>query len=261
MKTVPLHGKYARGRVALVDDEDYDLVMQYRWNVWEPKMAPGRRPEGPYAITNIRIDGRQRSVRMHKLLTGWPLTDHKNHNGLDNRRSNLRPATPGQNAQNARPRLECSSRYKGVSRAPRGLWLAYIDADGQHHQLGYFASELEAAYTHDAAARELHGEFACPNFPEDPTQIMRDQWRTEREARATLVAARIAEGQRARTAERWTERAAETCICKICGEEYQSMGVGKKFYCSKKCVQSAQNRQRREETRERRQRQAEGKLF
>lgn len=47
MKTVPLYGKKAAGRVALVDDANYDLVMRYRWNVWEVKprgpRAPGER--------------------------------------------------------------------------------------------------------------------------------------------------------------------------------------------------------------------------
>jgi hypothetical protein len=261
VKTVPLHGKNARGRVALVDDADYDLVMQYRWNVWEPAPKPGRRPEGPYAITNIRVDGRQRAVRMHKFLTGWPLTDHQDHNGLNNQRSNLRPATWGENARNARPRLGCSSQYKGVSRAPRDLWVAYIDLDGSRRDLGYFASELEAAYAYDAAARELHGKFACPNLPETPTQAMRDQWQAERESRAARAAARVSEAQRARLAELWTVREPETCICKICGGEFQSRGTGKKFYCSKKCVQSAQTQRRREESRERRRQREEGRLL
>lgn len=262
MKTVPLGGKKAAGRVALVDDEDYELVMQYKWTVWEPeRRGPGQRPNGPYAITNVTVGGRQRSVRMHKMLTGWPLTDHIDHDGLNNQRSNLRPATWGENARNARPRQGCSSQYKGVSQARRGLWVAYIDLDGCRSDLGYFVSETEAACAYDAAARELHGEFACTNFPDPPTQAMRDEWQAERAARAAGRTARLAAAGRATNAKLWAVREPETCVCTVCGEEYQSRCVGKKLYCGKRCAWRARNQRRREETQERRRRREEGLLF
>src|SRR5690242_1437897 len=95
MMTVPLHGKKAAGRHALVDDEKYELVMQYRWCVWEVVRAPGRNPEGPYAVN-------QDAGRMHRLiLPGHPVIDHRDGNGLNNQLYNLRPATPRQNARNA----------------------------------------------------------------------------------------------------------------------------------------------------------------
>jgi hypothetical protein len=263
MKTVPLHGKKAAGRVARVDDEDYDLAMQHRWNVWEPKPGSDRhRQDGPYAMTNITVGGRQQTgIRMHSLITGWPLTDHRDHDGLNNQRYNLRPATPGENARNVRPRLRCTSQYKGVSLTATGLWQAYIDFDGQRRYLGHFVPELEAAYAHDAAARELHREFACPNFSEDPTQAMRDQWRAEREARKALMAADSRERLRAGAAKWWAEREPETCICTWCGKEYQARWPGKKYYCGSKCLQSERTQRRRDKRQEERQRVEEGRLF
>lgn len=167
MKTVPLHGAKAAGRVALVDDEDYDLVMQYRWFVKE-RQRP-RRADGPYAITKTtpRRGGGQVTIYMHKLLTGWPSTDHINHDGLDNQRHNLRPATAVQNGANRRPVLGHSSRYKGVGWYSRhGNWRAHIRHGGRLHHLGYFAREEDAAKAYDVAAQAVFGEYAQLNFPD-----------------------------------------------------------------------------------------------
>jgi hypothetical protein len=161
---VPLYGKHARGRVALVDEADFDLVMQFRWYVREGERP--RRPDGPYAFANPYRDGRQRPVSMHKLITGWPSTDHVNHNGLDNRRENLRPATASQNGANRRPVLGHSSQYKGVRwYPPRSNWCARIRVNGKLHHLGYFANEADAGRAYDAAATEFFGEYASLNFP------------------------------------------------------------------------------------------------
>ena len=161
---VPLHGKKAAGRVALVDEEDYDLVMQYRWHIFE--IARRGRLHGPYATARIKCeDGSWRDAWMHTLLTGWPLTDHVDGNGLNNHRSNLRAATNAQNVRNGRPRGG-TSQFKGVTwyRARR-KWHAAIMLNGKRHHLGYFTDEVEAARAYDAAAVRLHGEFARLNFP------------------------------------------------------------------------------------------------
>jgi hypothetical protein len=166
MKTVPLGGKKAAGRVALIDDGDYDLVMQYQWHVQE-QPRPGR-THGPYAMASI---GEGQRILMHKLLTGWLRTDHKDGNGLNNQRSNLREATGSQNQCNTGPRGG-SSRFKGVSwdRAT-GNWRANIQIDGKGRNLGRFADEEAAARAYDSAAAWFHGEFAHLNFPlETPTE-------------------------------------------------------------------------------------------
>jgi hypothetical protein len=168
VKEIRLHGAKAAGRVALVDDEDYDLVMAYRWRVWEVDRGR-RRLDGPYAVAHARRAGRPTGVRMHQLITGWSRTDHRNGDGLDNRRGNLRPATNAQNQHNQRPQLGGSSAYKGVYRQ-RGKWRAQISVDDRRRYLGVFADEVDAARAYDEAARALFGEFARVNFPAGPPE-------------------------------------------------------------------------------------------
>jgi len=165
--TVPLNGAAAKGRVALVDDQDYELVSQRRWFVYE-RIHPGRASCGPYAVANLRRDGRKTTIRMHSLITGWPETDHRDHNGLNNQRANLRPMDHATNAQNSLPRGRGASVYKGVSwyAYGRGKWHARIQIDGRDRSLGYFHDEIAAAQAYDAAARAAFGAYACVNFPE-----------------------------------------------------------------------------------------------
>jgi len=162
VKTVPLYGRLARGRVALVDDADYELVMRYRWHAWEKRGRENKRDDGPYAQASIRLeDDRKSTIRMHKLLAGWPQTDHRNGNGLDNQRSNLRPATKAQNNHNQKPRTGHSSRFKGVAwHMDTGKWQASIKVNGRQRYLGVFASEEEAAAVYTAAALQVQGEYA-----------------------------------------------------------------------------------------------------
>ena len=177
MKTVVLYGKIAAGRVALVDDEDYDLVMQYRWWVQE-NLTPGKR-SGPYARTSIPgtrrgRKGNKKALFMHQLVVDYPKPDHIDGDGLNNQRSNLRPATPAQQIVNARRKpLNATSRYTGVSRSAWGLkWVARISYERTVIQLGHFFSEEAAALAYDKAARELYGEYARLNFPDGPPADM-----------------------------------------------------------------------------------------
>jgi hypothetical protein len=166
MKTVPLHGKIAAGRVALVDDEDYDLVMRYRWTAWRD-CRKSARPDRFYAMRAIMREGKSTTTRMHQVLTGWPLTDHIDRDGLNNQRSNLRPATARQNAINSRPPQAHSSQFKGVRwHKQSGRWQALIRDRGVGHELGFYKDEVDAALAYDAGAREIFGEFAYLNFPD-----------------------------------------------------------------------------------------------
>jgi hypothetical protein len=108
---------------------------------------------------------------MHRQIVNPPddlLVDHHNHNGLDNRRFNLRLATDSTNQQNARKRItKTTSRFKGVDFVKAtGKWRARIAVNGRRLFLGSFDSELEAALAYDAAARKYFGEYACLNFPD-----------------------------------------------------------------------------------------------
>lgn len=154
MRQIPL----TLGYVALVDDEDYDRVMAAgKWHA-----RPDRK--STYARRTIGTNGRRRNVYLHSVLTGWPLVDHANGNGLDNRRANLRPATNAENQRNRPVQANNTSGFKGVG-LHRGKWRAQIKLDGKRRHLGYFATPDEAGRAYDDAARELHGEFARLNFP------------------------------------------------------------------------------------------------
>jgi hypothetical protein len=95
--------------------------------------------------------------------------DHINGNKIDNRRANLRIVTRSQNQMNRMKSGEgMSSKFKGVSFAAlRQRWVAYITQDRIKIQIGYYKDELAAARAYDAKARELFGEFAYLNFPEE----------------------------------------------------------------------------------------------
>lgn len=145
------------GLVALVDEADAEAVLPYSW-------LAVRNHRTTYVVRRFREGGRQRAQYLHSLITGWPLVDHRNGDGLNNLRINLRPATATQNARNARKRCDGLSRYKGVG-PHKALWRARIKVDGKTIGLGYYRDEREAALAYDAAARQLFGAFARLNFP------------------------------------------------------------------------------------------------
>lgn len=245
--------------MALVDDQDYELVSQYRWHVYEVDRKSGR-PNGPYAMTTLWENGQYRHLRMHCLIMGFKGIDHVNHDGLDNQRHNLRQATRTQNNHNQRPQLSAASQYKGVTQPKPGLWRAHIRIEGRPHRIGDFASEAEAAYAYDAAAREVHGEFACPNFQDEPTQAMREQWQAAREERQARITAERA-GLNP-VADYWAQREPETYTCQVCGVEFESRAHGEVLYCSRKCCHKAFRVRRAEGRREEEQlQQEEGRLL
>jgi hypothetical protein len=150
-----------QGEIAIVDACDASRVLRHKWHVCKQ----GRQY---YAATNApRRAGKQRRIWLHRLVLGTsPGTeiDHKNGDGLDNRRANLRRATRTQNNGNSRLRLNSKSKLKGVHfYKARHKWCARIQVNGCGKYLGEFATREEAATAYDRAARELFGEFARPN--------------------------------------------------------------------------------------------------
>jgi predicted Zn-ribbon and HTH transcriptional regulator len=190
---------------------------------------------------------------MHQLIAGSRNVDHVDGNGLNNRRSNLRPATKSQNGANARKNPGKTSRYKGVFwDRERSAWQAKIMVNRKALSLGRFASEEDAALAYDLAAREAFGEFALTNFqPLDPVALA--DWRARREAESAAVSAQGVRKISASKQEWWKARPLVTHVCKGCGAEFQSNAV-RVFYCSGKCKQQDYSRQERE-------RQQEGRLF
>lgn len=147
-----------QGHVALVDDADAAAVLAL--GKWQLNRCAGRL----YASHGFNVG----AVRLHTFLTGWSLVDHINGDGLDNRRSNLRPATQSQNNANAARSRANTSGFKGVSLYRRtGRWRAYLGTRPREVHLGYFATPEEAARAYDAAALQTWGEYARLNFPKE----------------------------------------------------------------------------------------------
>lgn len=155
-----------QGKVAIVDLEDYDRLSQFKWHAFK-----GR--SGWYARRGLN----DRTWEwMHRFLAGavkGQKVDHQNGDGLDNRRDNLRFTTNTLNNANRSRSKRTAFPYKGVriiSRAkpttPRP-WGAYIRNEGKKIYLGTYRTAEDAARAYDEKARELFGEFACVNFPQN----------------------------------------------------------------------------------------------
>lgn len=146
---------------ALVDADNFNELNQLNWRLQQDNFTR-------YAITNVKNDGgKWTSVYMHQLILPLPKplqVDHKNHNGLDNRRINLREATRSQNQANRKnPTTKRKlSKYRGVGK-DKQRWRAEITVNGQRRYLGMFLTEQQAALAYNKAAKEFFGEFAWLN--------------------------------------------------------------------------------------------------
>lgn len=143
-------GKY----FAKVDDEDFEMLMKYKWSVRKQTHT-------------IYAQDSATAKPMTRFLFNVPdgmVVDHIDGDGLNNQKHNLRVCTPDQNSLNLTKTrgLKTHSKYKGVS-ASRGYWSASICLQHKSHFLGRFKTELEAAIAYNEKAKELHGEFAKLN--------------------------------------------------------------------------------------------------
>ncbi len=148
-----------QGKVALVDDKDFEYLVNWTWY---------------YSIRGYaELYERGKTIRMHRVVLERKLghsdfedTDHINGDSLDNQRDNLRPATHVQNSYNRGKNKNNTSGYKGVDQyAQTGKWRARIQVNGKNTCLGYFYNKIIAARAYDRAAIKYHGEFICLNFP------------------------------------------------------------------------------------------------
>ena len=156
MRLIPL----TQGLFAKVDDEDFERLSKYSWRILRNRRAI-------YAMTTIRNNGVCKEIYMHRLILGITDTnihiDHKDLDGLNNQKHNLRPCTRSQNLSNSESHKNTSSKYKGVSKF-RNKWAADVRFSWKTIHLGIYNSEIDAAMAADKKSIELHGEFARTNF-------------------------------------------------------------------------------------------------
>ena len=156
----------SQGKVAIIDDDDLPLVSGYRWYAWKGPMA-----KTYYAQASIkRADGTWTKIKMHRLIIGLTdpdvKVDHRDRNGLNNTRTNIRACSHGQNMRNSGTRSDNTSGFKGVYfDKRRGKWAAQIVVNGKNRYLGSFITPEEAHQAYCRAADELHGEFANYGTP------------------------------------------------------------------------------------------------
>lgn len=161
--------KLTRGFVAFVDDDDFERLNQYKWHV----LKIGK---SIYAVRNTYINRKVGSSYLHREVLNvgkGVLIDHKDGNGLNCQKYNLRLCTRQQNAFNTKD-VDGNIPYKGVMRIRRkrngGEFsypiIAKIMKDNKTYWLGTFKTAEEAAVSYDKKALELFGEFASLNFPD-----------------------------------------------------------------------------------------------
>jgi hypothetical protein len=149
MKTIQL----TRGKVAIVDDEDYESLSKHKWcfNIG-------------YAARGVKKNGKQSRIWMHRVINKTPkgmVTDHIDGNGLNNQKSNLRSCTHYQNIHNTKMHKDNASGMKGISWSRRDKrWQAQIMVKGQRISLGSHTTAQSAYAAYCDACTKLHGDFA-----------------------------------------------------------------------------------------------------
>ncbi len=158
MKKIPL----TRGKFALVDDEDFEWLSEFKWYCSSCTQSGVTRF---YAARNMKIYGKPRTRSMHRIMIGVPnlQVDHKDGNGLNNQRENLRLCTQSQNLANQVNHKH--GGFKGVHFMKSfNKWHAYINKERRRFNLGYFDYAVDAAISYNEKAKELFGEFANLNI-------------------------------------------------------------------------------------------------
>jgi len=146
---------------SIIDSEDYEEISKYRWHLH--KQFKFQKCIRMSAHTRIK----NKTIYMHRMILKPPfdrLVDHKDRNGLNNKRNNIRICTYAQNSQNRKKPNNNTTGYKGLSYVSKKSGYK-VEVGGK--DIGYSTNKIEAAKMYDKAAKELFGEFARLNFPED----------------------------------------------------------------------------------------------
>jgi len=165
--------KLTQDQWALVDDDDYEMLMEHKW------YAAWLTSDGKFrAVRNSPRDlsGKQKKILIHRVITNAPkekMVDHINGNPLDNRKDNLRVCTHQENCMNRGKQKNNMSGYKGVSYRKKGKdmineyqkpWIASISFNGKNILFDYYKTKEEAALAYNKKAPELFGKFAVLNI-------------------------------------------------------------------------------------------------
>lgn len=165
MKTIIVHSRTEGRQEILIDDSDFEWLNQWKWSIHRgtgnKTLYANRRDYKTYGYKNPK------EVLMHRLILGLTdssiCADHKDGNGLNNQRENLRLATRSQNAANILRKAK-SSKYNGVCwHKSNNKWAAQLKKNGKVYSLGCFKNEEDAAKAYNEAAIQFHGEFARLN--------------------------------------------------------------------------------------------------
>lgn len=151
--------KLTRSQIAMIDNEDFELVSKYKWwcsdKLYAYSFIPGPHP--------------QKKVNMARLIMNCPfdkIIDHIDHNTLNNQKVNLQICSRRENSLNRVKRNNTSSIYKGVSWSKtKQKWITQIRTPNtKRAYIGAFDKEYRAAMVYDLWAKDLYGEFAKLNF-------------------------------------------------------------------------------------------------
>lgn len=149
------------GLQTMVDDNDFDYLNSWNWSSVFHRNTH-------YVCRYEKIDGIKKRIFMHRVIMNTPVglfTDHKDHNGLNNQRDNLRICTNSQNKMNVRPTGRIN--YLGVYFEEDKYYRAKIRVNGKSIHLGLFKTPEDAAVAYNEAAKKYFGEFANLNQFED----------------------------------------------------------------------------------------------
>lgn len=161
--------KLNKNKFALVDNEDFEFLSRWKWYVSRNNHFPFTE----YAKRNRHLDDNSKEIFMHRVilemhgqLNHKKLVDHINHDGLDNRKSNLRPATMSENKTYGKKYSNNTSGYKGVYFEENGKprkWRSRIAVNGRDTHIGWFYTKEEAAIAYNQASKKYYGNFSYLN--------------------------------------------------------------------------------------------------
>lgn len=161
MKEILCRSKKYGDHFAQVDDADFEILNRFKWYL---KVCT---KGNIYCRAPIYKNGKRINILMHRFLLDCSIgeiIDHKDGNGMNNQRSNIRRCTHQQNAQNYRTPLTNKSGFKGVSfYKPTGKYVVYVKSNKKNLNVGYFTDLITAAHAYNEAAKKYYGEFANLN--------------------------------------------------------------------------------------------------